>query len=170
MDAFFRAVAIGLGVLLGTFNQGVEPELHVLLHKGEAGVMVTADLEGAISPKMEEALLAGVPQALTLVAEVGGHQGVPVSHVLSYLPLTRQWQVGRPGQPPRVFVTKAEAERDWCSWVEVPAGAPGAVPFTVSVLVTLSFPDRPDWKADMVWKAPVVSWSKSFTRMSEIPF
>ena len=170
MDAFFRAVAISLGVLLGTFHQGVEPKLLVSPHRGENTVLVSAHLEDAVSPKMEEALLAGVPIALTLATEVDGRPGESVEQILGFLPLTRQWQVSHSGQAPRLFTSQDEAEKDWCTWVEVAAGAPATSAFTVSVLVTLSFPGRPDWQADMVWKASVVSWTRTYTRMSEIPF
>lgn len=169
MDAFFRAVAIGLGVLMGTLNQGVEPDLQVTVRKADSQVLVSATLEQGLSPKMDEALAAGVPLALTLRADVGT-PGTSVTQVLSYDSLGRQWQVVRAGESPRVFSTRSEAERAWGLWLGVPAGVPPQGAFTATVQVSLSFPDRPEWQADMVWKSPVLTWQKTFTRLSEIPF
>lgn len=170
MDAFFRAVAIGLGVLMGTFHQGVEPELDAEVHKADGVVLVSATLRQAVSPKMEEALEAGVPMALTLQAAVSDRPGPSLTRVLTYQPLSRQWQVAEANGPVLSFATRAEATVAWTSWSNAVAGTPPSGPFGVLVSVSLSFPDRPDWQADMVWRVPVVVWRKSFTRLSEIPF
>ena len=155
---------------MGTFNPGVEPELEVAVHRSELGLFVDGDLERGISPKMAEALAEGVPMALTFETEVAGRAGQSVTRVLSYLPLTRQWQVSRSGESPRTFATRAEAERAWGFWNAIPAGAAPPGEFAVVVRASLSFPGRPDWKADLVWKAPVVTWTKTYSRLSEIPF
>lgn len=170
MDAFFRAVAIGLGVLLGTFHQGVEPELEAAVRKADGALVVSATLRQAVSPKMEEALEAGVPMALNLQASVGDVPRASVGRVLTYQPLGGRWQLAETAGTVRTFATRDEALTAWTTWTQVAAGPPPTGPFAVQLSVALTFPDRPDWQADMVWKTPVVVWSKSFTRMSEIPF
>jgi hypothetical protein len=170
MDSFFRAVAIGLGVLMGTFNPGVEPELRVAPHKTETALQFDAELQRAVSPKMEEALEEGVPMALTMQAWVDGRPGPAFTRVLAFQAVGRQWSVTRAGEESQRFATRAEAERAWQSWRDAVAGPLPRGAFLLEVRVELSFPDRPDWKADMVWKTPVVSWSKSYTRPSQVPY
>ncbi len=174
MEAFFRAVAIGLGVLMGTLNPGVEPELELSVHKGAGPLIVSGSVVRALSPTIDEALNEGVVMALTLQTAVDGRLAPAVTQTLAYQPLSRTWVVSGPGEQRRSFSSRAQAEKAWVNWDEVPAGNPagvsGSEPFTVTAEVVLSFPGRPDWKADMVWKTPSVTWSKVYARLSEVPF
>jgi len=169
MEDFFRAVAIGLGVLLGTFQQGVEPELHLAAHKASEQVVVSGAVVRAIGSNMEQALKEGVAMTLTLRVGVNDSWASTAAKTLVYLPLSRQWRVTG-GDESRVFSALPLAEKVWGSWDELAAGAPAPGPFWIVAEVTLSFPGRPDWKADMVWKTPSVRWRKAFTQMSEIPY
>ena len=170
MEAFFRGIAIGLGVLMGTFQQGVEPELLLSVHKTGALVLLSGNILRAVSPTMEDALGEGVLMALTLQTAMDGRQAAGVTQTLEYRSLNREWVVSGPGEARRSFTSRAEAEKAWVSWKDVPAGTPVPGPFTVTAQATLSFPGRPEWKADMVWKPTEVSWKKTFSRLSEIPF
>jgi len=170
MESFFRTVAIGLGVLMGTLNPGIEPELEVVVHKVATTVIVQPLVLRGVSPKMEEALGEGVSMALTVQTEMDGRPIASVVQTLAYLPLSRQWQVTRQAEPARIFSARAEAEAAWVSLGEIPAGQMPSGPFTVEVSVTVSFPARPDWKPDMVWRTPSALWQKSFAASSEIPF
>ncbi len=170
MEAFFRAVAIGLGVLMGTLNPGVQPELELAVHKGTGPLLVSGSLIRAVSPAIDEALGEGVVMALTLQTSVDGRPAPPVTQTLAYQPLGRDWVVVGPGEARRSFSSRVQAHKAWVSWVDVAAGVPGSEQFTVTAEVVLSFPGRPDWKADMVWKTPSVTWSKVYARLSEVPF
>jgi len=169
MEDFFRAVAIGLGVLLGTFQQGVEPELHLSPHKVGDQVVVSGTVVRAAGPNMEQAMKEGVAMTLTLRVRLNEGPAATAAQTLVYQALSREWQVIR-SDSPRVFPTLPAAEKAWAVWEDFGVGVPGPGPFTVNAEVTLSFPGRPDWRADMVWKTPQVRWRKSFTQMSEIPY
>ena len=169
MEGFFRAVAIGLGVILGTLNPGLEPELAASLFRGEGQVTLVALLNHGVSPKMEEALGEGVRMALTLQVVLDGQPAAPaVTQTVAFLPLTRVWQVSRGSEVVGTFASRAEAVAKWTLWPPVVVRVPSSG-FGVEVRAELSFPGRPDWKADLVWKAPAV-WHKDFTGLSEIPY
>lgn len=170
MEAFFRSVAIGLGVLMGTLNPGAEPELQLAVHKTEAQLIVSGVLLRAVSPAMEEALKEGVVMALTFQASVDGRPAAAVTQTLAYQPLSHFWLVSGPGESRRTFATRPEAQQAWVTWTEITAGASAPGPFVVAAQVVLSFPGRPDWKADLVWKTESVSWSRSYRRLSEVPY
>jgi hypothetical protein len=170
MEAFFRSVAIGLGVLMGTLNPGVEPELQLAVHKTDTQLVASGTVVRAVSPAMEEALGEGVVMALTLQCRVGGRASAPVTQTIAYQPLGQEWVVVGPGESPRSFSTRAQAVNAWVTWKEAPLGALPAGAFVVVADVVLTFPGRPDWRSDMVWKTASAPWQRSFAGLSEVPF
>lgn len=170
MQEFFRSVAIGLGILMGTFDAGVQPDLQVTLQRGTEAVLVSALVEQALGPKLEQVLDEGVSVALTFTASVEGGATLSSTQVLAYQPLNRVWTVTKGSEGPVGFATRNEAHLVWRLWKGTSLRLAGTGPYVVTTQVALSFPGRPDWKADLVWKPPVVVWKKTFGRLSEIPF
>lgn len=169
MEAFFRSVAIGLGVLMGTLSPGVEPELRPAVHKQEAQLWTSGTVVRALGPSMDQALDEGVALALTLEAWVDDRPAPAQTRVLAYQPLKRQWSV-TVGDTVRTFGIREAAVEAWVSWHEVAVGELPTGAFTVTIKVGLSFPGRPEWSPDLVWKTPTVVWTRSYSRASEVPF
>lgn len=170
MEDFFRAVAIGLGILMGTLQPGADPELQVSLRREGNQVVASASLVRGVSPAMAEALAEGVPMALTFAAGVDGRREGEATLTLANLPVTGEWQVTGPGDQRRIYPTLDQAQAVWTQGPPLGIRVPPQGPFALWASATLSFPGRSDWKADLVWRQGTVDWRKALGQVSEIPF
>lgn len=168
MEAFFRSVAIGLGVLMGTLNPGVEPDLQLVVHRTGGQLVASGTVVRAVSRPMEEALSEGVPMALTLRVVLDGRP-TSATQTLVYRPLSQEWLVSGPCEG-RTYFTRDQAITAWVTWKDLAVGAIPMGPFVIDAEVVLTFPGRPEWRSDMVWTTPSAPWKRSYGLASEVPY
>jgi len=154
---------------MGTLNPGVEPDLQLVVHRTEGQLVASGTVGRAVSGPMEEALAEGVPMTLTLQVSLEG-KVTTTSQTLVFRPLTQEWVVSGPGDTRRTFGSRGQAITAWVTWKDVVVGGLPPGGFTVAAEVVLTFPGRPGWRSDMVWKTPSAGWKRSYSLVLEVPF